>query len=950
VNANPPQSTDAGDPARTHLPDNRDELLSAVRKQNPDLQAEDAFAVPTWFVQQKTWFEDAAGSDSAVYNIPILLRIRGPLNEGALQQGLQEIVRRNGALRSVFRIMDGRLIQIVVAQQEFSLPVTQLDASLEAREQQMREAARTEAMQPFDLARGPMYRGKLMRLQTDEHVLQLTAHHLNYDDWSNGVLIRELSELYCAYAAGTAPPGEASPFQYGDFIRWQHKRLQSPEIESQQAYCKNQLDFAGGFEHLPTDFPRPAQNTNAGGCQTVIVPAAQADSLKALCRQERVSLFMVLLAGFTCLLHRYSGDEEIGLGSCAANRPLLEVEGLIGRFGNSMLLRTTLSGNPTFSELLKRVREVTLNASSNLETPFGMVLERLGRPAGRNLIHPYQVMFILQNAPKERWQLPGLNVDWMSLETGTSKHDLNVWLKNEPALEITFEYSTQLFESASVSRFLADYQAILNTMAKDPTERVANIRISARPEPVGAKSIPFPVNGKTGEALRKGCPTHNGVEGLHRESPANSPQPVGGPENIGHAREESLSSLDSSGASSSGEQQTPVGHLLNGRDVVVEEPQNQIERAVSEIWSSLLGVTPIRVEENFFAVGGDSLLAMQITSRIRTLYKVDFSLRYFFANPTISGVAAQIDALLAAGKETKGADQGSSVAESGGDLVTRCAAFNADRRKPELIQVHGGNSGPELIFLIDEGSLGLFKLAHLMSKDVSLYASSVPLPESVLKASLNKQFAALPRMEDLAAEHAALIKNRQTHGPVLLAGHCFGGLMAFEVAHQLQRAGKPVEAVVMLDTWMTAPPFWWNMKTWFRAHTKRLRQRGLPYLWRKSLRRINLEKDKLASRLNLSIQGDFNAHVPWSIIERIYGHAMSSYCPTVLENRGILLVSRDDWHSNAYRQLDYSLGASKWFSGGVEVRDVPGDHVTILDEPHLPELAECFGKSLEKLR
>jgi thioesterase domain-containing protein len=174
--------------------------------------------------------------------------------------------------------------------------------------------------------------------------------------------------------------------------------------------------------------------------------------------------------------------------------------------------------------------------------------------------------------------------------------------------------------------------------------------------------------------------------------------------------------------------------------------------------------------------------------------------------------------------------------------------------------------------------------------------------------------------------------------------------MAFEVAHQLQRAGKPVEAVVMLDTWMTAPPFWWNMKTWFRAHTKRLRQRGLPYLWRKSLRRINLEKDKLASRLNLSIQGDFNAHVPWSIIERIYGHAMSSYCPTVLENRGILLVSRDDWHSNAYRQLDYSLGASKWFSGGVEVRDVPGDHVTILDEPHLPELAECFGKSLEKLR
>jgi thioesterase domain-containing protein/acyl carrier protein len=484
----------AGGPASIQsdrkLPDNRDGLLRAVRDRHPELQPEDAFVVPAWFAQQKKWLEDPAGSHSAVYNYPLLLRIHGPLNIDALQQSLQEIVRRHAVLRSVFRIMDESLVQIVLAPQEFSLPVIQMNGSPEARELQMQEASRAEAMRPFDLARDPMIRGQLMRLQTDEHVLQLTTHTLVYDDWSTGVLIRELSGIYRALVAGTTPPRQPLAFQFGDFARWYQERLQGPEFESHLDYWKQQLDFTTAFDHLPADRARPDRNTHAGASETLILPMPQAESLKLLCRQERVSLFMVLLAGFKCLLHRYSGHEEIGVGTCAANRPLEEVEGLIGRFGNSMLLRTDLSGNPTFSELFKRVREVSLNAWSHQELPLGMLMEATAGRAERTRNSPFRVMFNLQNAPKESWQLPGLKVDWLPLDTGTAKLDLIVWLKSEPRLEITLEYSTQLFASASMKKLLVDYQAILETMAQDPTERVNRIPISATSQRVNAQASP----------------------------------------------------------------------------------------------------------------------------------------------------------------------------------------------------------------------------------------------------------------------------------------------------------------------------------------------------------------------------------------------------------------------------------------------------------------------------
>jgi amino acid adenylation domain-containing protein len=357
-----------------------------------------------------------------------------------------------------------------------------------------------------------------------------------------------------------------------------------------------------------------------------------------------------------------------------------------------------------------------------------------------------------------------------------------------------------------------------------------------------------------------------------------------------------------------------------GLGVQFVAPATPTEVALAKIWCELLGVNQIGIHENYFELGGHSLMAMRLVSEIKRQMKLDLPVRTVFQHPTIQEMAKVLP------------------------------NQKTNRGRPELIQLQSDNSGPELFFLIDEGSLGLFKLAHFLGKDLRLYASVVPLPEVTLKASKEKQSSALPRMEDLAAEHVALIKSRQTTGPVVLAGHCFGGVLAFEVAHQLQDAGIPVAAVLFLDTWMADPPFWWQKKAWLQEHLGKLLQLGPLYLWRKSRRRIKLETKELASRLELAIRDDFNVQVPLAIRTRIYVHAMNGYRPKVLATRGILFVSQDDWLSNAYRSLDDSLGSSKLFSDGMEVINVPGNHVTLLDEMHLPELARLVSKSLEQLR
>jgi len=686
------------------------ELLFQLRNESPGLLVEDAFVVPHWFVQQTRWLEDPSNSDSAIYNYPLLFHIRGPLDEGALQQSLHEIVRRQGVLRSLFQMRDGELVHIVVSQQKQSLRIIDLSKLPEtAREARFQQLALEEAARPFDLAVGPLLRGALLRLGADDHILQLTTHHIVYDDWSTGILSRELSELYQAFAAGTESPLHDLSFQYGDYVRWLEEQLQANALRSRLSYWKEQLAGATGFEHLATDFARPAKSAtaNCGAREGTVLSVDLANSLKELSRQERVSLFMVLLAGFQALLHRRSNDEEIGVASCAANRPLADVEGLIGRFGNDMLLRTSLSGNPTFRELLTRVREVGLNAYSDQSLPFGQVLKEVTNRTDPDASPPFQVMFILQNAPRENREIPGLSIKWLPLYTGTAKYDLNVWLKIEPALEVILEYRTDLFRAATMKQLLEDYDTVLRTMVKDPGARVSNLLISSKPRPVPAQRVP-----------------------------------------------------------------TGAKETAAAKDSVA--PSDDVQSRLVELWQAAFGM-PIGVDQNFFELGGDSLLAARLFIQIEKAFQMELPLAVLLEAPTIRQLAGIISA--------------PTVCSSHSSLVPA----QPSGTKPPLFCVHGHTG----------------EIFYCRNLSLSLGADQ---PIFGLRSQGLGGEAPFLTVEEMATHYLREIRTVQREGPYFLVGYCFGGMIAYEMGRLLKAQGEEVALLVMFNTPAPGSLKWWPLR------------------------------------------------------------------------------------------------------------------------------------------
>ena len=895
---------------------------------------------PLSFAQERLWFLHQLEPENPEYNIPLGLRLQGALNLSVLQRCLDEILQRHEALRTRFETVEGRPHQVVEPMVSLGMQLTDLsDLPEEQREAEALRLCTQEARRPFDLAEGPPVRAKLFRLGPACHILFLNMHHIASDGWSIGVLSRELKTLYQAFCERKPSPLPELPIQYADYAIWQRDRLRGEVLEQQLAYWKKQLEGAPALSVLPADRPRPAARRDRGALLSYELPESLLPALAQLSQHEGASLFMTLLAAFQTLLFRFTGLDDVVVGSAIAGRNRAELESLIGFLVNTLVLRGDLSGNPSFKNLLGRTREVALGAYAHQDLPFERLVEEL-RPA-RDMSHSplFQVMFTLQSAPWETVDLAGVRVTPIRLHSGTSKFDLTLSVNERgKALQAAVEYNTDLFEAETVRRMLGHYQALLESIVSNPEQRLSDLPLLTERERHELRAECRIESGEI-EAVLEGHPGVREAVVVLREDVPGDKRLVAylTPEAEDRPSASELRGLvqaklpeymvPSAFVMLDRFARTPNGKVdrkalpkpeINSSAPGFVPPRTPTEIALAKIWCEVLGLRQVGVHDNFFESGGHSLVAMRLISQINRDLKSELKVRTLFLHPTIR------------------------------ELVKDLSAQQTEGRKPELILLQEGNSGPELFFLIDEGSLGLFKLAHFMGEGVCIYASVVPLPESALRASAKRQFAALPRMEDLAAEHARLIGRHQTKGPLLLAGHCFGGMLAFEAAHQLLRAGKKVEAVLMLDTWMVRPTSWWRRKTWLRAHGRKLLQQGPLYLWRKSRRRINLEKGKLASTLKLAVSPDFSAHVPWAIIERIYRHVAAGYRPQVLAGRGMLFVSKDDWLTRAYRQLDDSLGAGSWFGGGVEVLDVPGDHVTVLDEPRLPELARRYRDGLEK--
>jgi amino acid adenylation domain-containing protein len=450
--------------------------------------------IPLSYAQQRLWFLDQLQPGGFAYNIQTAVRLTGALDIVALHQSLNEIVRRHEALRTIFTVVEERPIQIVTP--AGAAPVTLLDLRSLAepgREQQIRRGAIAEARRPFELSSGPLVRATLLRLHAREHVALLTMHHIAADGWSMGVLVRELTALYDAFSAGQAASLPPLPIQYADFALWQREWLKGDVLAAQLAYWKAQLADAGGHRgpallELPTDHPRPAIQTFRGARQTLVLPRPLVDTLAALSRRESVTLFMALLAAFQTLLARYSGQNDIAVGSTISNRVVAETEPLIGFFVNTLVLRTDLSGNPTFPALLSRVREVCLGAYAHQDLPFEQLVEQL-QPARDLSRQPlFQVMLILQNAPPlarahADSSLARLEIAPLDIDSGTAKFDLTLSLQDDDeGLIGRLEYNTDLFESATIARMIGHLATLLQGIADRPERRVAELPLLTEAE------------------------------------------------------------------------------------------------------------------------------------------------------------------------------------------------------------------------------------------------------------------------------------------------------------------------------------------------------------------------------------------------------------------------------------------------------------------------------------
>ncbi|MDZ4344077.1 MAG: condensation domain-containing protein, partial [Candidatus Binatia bacterium] len=458
---------------------------SSVRlKERPLQRVSRKGKLPLSFSQQRLWFLDQYEPNKSFYNVPYGLRLAGPLNIAALEQSLNEIMRRHEALRTVFPTVEGEPVQIITPSLNRSLPVIDLrDRPESEREEEARRLAGEEARRPFDLARGPVFRATLIRLGEDDHALVLAMHHIVSDGWSMGVLHRELSVLYQAFSHSQPSPLAELPIQYADYAVWQRQWLQGEVLEGQLSYWKKQLEGAPGVLNLPTDHPRLAVQSYRGARRSIELSKELSQGLKALSRKEGVTLFMTLLAAFQTLLYRYTRQEDVVVGSPIANRKRTEVEGLIGFFVNTLVLRTDLSGNPSFREVLHRVRKVALEAYEHQDLAFEKLVEELNPE--RSLSHSplFQVMFVLQNAPAGHRELSGMTLSQVKLDNSTTKFDLSVsMIEQLDGIKGSLEYSTDLFDEATIIRLSQHLRTLLEGIVANPEQSVSDLSILTEPE------------------------------------------------------------------------------------------------------------------------------------------------------------------------------------------------------------------------------------------------------------------------------------------------------------------------------------------------------------------------------------------------------------------------------------------------------------------------------------
>ena len=446
-------------------------------------------ALPLSFAQQRLWFLDQLEPASPLYNLPHAVRLSGALDVAALERSLNELVRRHESLRTCFVENGGEPVQVILPSSPISLVVEDLsNLDEELKRAELERRLEEEEQQPFNLATGPLLRVKLFRLAEEEHVLEVTMHHIVSDGWSLGLVTRELGQIYSAYTKDEPSPLVNLEVQYADYAVWQRKWFQGDLLERELSYWREQLHGAPAVLELPTDRPRPPVQSHGGACERISIDGETTTRLRSLSHKHNATLFITLLAGFQALLSRWSGMHDVVVGTAVAGRTRTELEGLIGFFVNTLAIRTDLSGNPSFAELVRRVTDVCLEAYAHQDVPFEKLVEELGVERDLSRTPVLQVMMVLQNTAAEKLEMSGLQLSDVEREKeseqgNSAKFDLLLAL-NETGDELkgTLEYSVDLFDRETIRRMGRHFERILKAVAADEECQLSELPLLSETE------------------------------------------------------------------------------------------------------------------------------------------------------------------------------------------------------------------------------------------------------------------------------------------------------------------------------------------------------------------------------------------------------------------------------------------------------------------------------------
>lgn len=824
------------------------EQLPILRRTTPEF--------PLSFSQERVWTIGQLSPDLPCENVAAAFRLRGAIQIVPFERALNAVAERHEMLRTTCAFRQGTLVQTALPQRRYTIDVTDL-RSLAEHERWTNAAAQATALarEPFDLLQEPLIRAAVWRTHDDEALLLLSVHQLLLDGWSVQILFRELSAFYSEFVSGQPAALAELPIQYGDYAAWQRDVFARELIEPQLAYWKEQLRGAPALLALPTNRPRPQVPSFRSAIAPVEFGPDITASLREIARSEGTTLFMTLLAAFQALLHKWSGQSDVIVGTAISNRTRSETERLIGNFSNNLLLRTDFSASPTFRELLSRVRSTVTDAFAHQELPLELLMAELRRESKQAVVPKFHLMFILRDEGTERsLQLPGIDVESVLIDTGVSRLDLNLDLKEcGDTIKGTLTYRTDLFDRSVIS----DCTAYLRELCKEVSAR-PGLRMADLPEPAFATAP---------ESVLAGTLCGQGNGGALRE--------------------------------------------------LMVAPRDEVERQLKEIWQGILGVEPACVSQTFFELGGHSLLAVTLFSEIERVFGKKLPLATLFQAPTIEQLA--------------------NVLRQRNDAVSWSCLVPIRPRgsKPPLFLIHaiGGN-------LLNYNDL----VAHL-DPELPVYG--------LQSQGLDGKTSPLTTVEEMAAQYIRDIRELLPAGPFHLAGTSFGGVVAYEMARQLQEEELSVGSVILLDSYHLhySDPASGGWTATVKSYRERLR-----FHFENLLFKANRWK-YLQSRLAVAT-GRIRRIIrnrAWEVAHSYYRlsgrplppalhrvndanhYAFRSYIPKPYH--GAIILFRSTELSVAHSH-DPAAAWRHLALGGIEIHDVPGNHVTSMFEPHVRVVAE----------